>query len=151
MIAGVVDGRTIDVGTAGSRCGAGVGHFLRVGAGDAHQTHRDAQAVGGHLRHLGVQSLAHFGAAVVHADGTVLIDVDQRAALIEHGGGKRNAELQRHQCQTALAVLALRIEVGNGFAPRRVVGLAGHLLNHLVAHPVLNGLPVLRGHGAGVA
>jgi hypothetical protein len=36
---------------------------------------RHAQAVGGHLGHLGVQALAHLGAAVVHADAAVLVDM----------------------------------------------------------------------------
>ena len=65
---------------------------------------RNAQAVGGDLRHLGVQALAHFGAAVVHADRAVLVDVDQRAALVEHGRREADAELERHQRQAAPAV-----------------------------------------------
>jgi hypothetical protein len=38
-----------------------------------------------HLRHLGVQALAHLGAAVVHEHRAVGVDVHQRAGLVEVG------------------------------------------------------------------
>ena len=44
---------------------------------------RHAELVRDHLRHLGVQALAHLGAAVVHQDRAVGVDVHQRAGLVE--------------------------------------------------------------------
>jgi hypothetical protein len=42
----------------------------------------DAQFVRHHLRHLGVQALAHLGAAVVHQDRAVGVDVHQAPAWL---------------------------------------------------------------------
>jgi hypothetical protein len=47
---------------------------------------RHAQLVGHHLRHLGVQALAHFGAAVVHLHAAVGVHMHQRAGLVEQRG-----------------------------------------------------------------
>ena len=43
----------------------------------------DAELLGHHLRHLDVEPLPHLGAAVVQMDRAVLIDVHQRAGLVE--------------------------------------------------------------------
>ena len=151
LVAGIVDGGTVDVGAAGSGRGAGVGHLLRVGAGDAHVLDRDAQGVGRHLRHLGVQALPHFGAAMVDADRTVLVDVHQRAALVQHGGGEADAELQRHQGQALLAVAAALVEGLDLFAAGPVAGFGLQLRHDTVTDPVFDRLVVLRGQAARVA
>jgi hypothetical protein len=57
--------------------------LLRVGGGDAHRLQGQAQLVRHHLRHLGVQALAHLGAAVVHQHRAVVVDMHQRAGLVE--------------------------------------------------------------------
>ena len=44
---------------------------------------RDAQLVRDDLRDLGVQALAHLGAAVVHEHRAVGVDVHQRAGLVQ--------------------------------------------------------------------
>jgi hypothetical protein len=44
---------------------------------------RDAQLVRDDLRDLGVEALAHLRAAVVHEDRAVVVDVHQRAGLVE--------------------------------------------------------------------
>ena len=43
----------------------------------------DAEFLGGHLRYFLKQALAHFSAAMIEMNRTVLIDVDQRTGLIE--------------------------------------------------------------------
>jgi hypothetical protein len=69
-----------------------------------------AQLVRHHLRHLGVQALAHFGAAVVHQDGAVGVDVHQRAGLVEVLDVEADAELHRRQRQAALEHGAVGVE-----------------------------------------
>ena len=54
----------------------------------AHGAERDVEVVGDDLRHLDVQPLPHLGAAVVQLDRAVGVDVDQRAGLVEVGGGE---------------------------------------------------------------
>jgi hypothetical protein len=63
---------------------------------------RHAQLVGHDLRHLGVQALAHFGAAVVHLHAAVGVDMHQRAGLVEQRGGEADAELDRRDGHAAL-------------------------------------------------
>ena len=109
--------------------------------------HADAQTIGTHLCHLGVQALAHFCAAVVTADRAVHVDHQQCAALVQMRGGEADAELQRHECQTTLAGFALGVECMHGGAALGVVGFLLHLVDHLVTHPVFYELVVLGGHG----
>ncbi len=49
------------------------------------------------LGDLDVQPLPHLGPAVVQHDGAVGIEVQQRAGLVQVGGGERDAELDRRQ------------------------------------------------------
>jgi hypothetical protein len=70
---------------------------------------RHAQLVGHDLRHLGVQALAHFGAAVVHHHAAVGVDMHQRAGLVEQRGREADAELHRRDRQAALEHRALRV------------------------------------------
>ncbi len=72
---------------------------------------RHAEAVGGDLADLGVQALAHLGAAVVHLHAAIAVDQHQRAGLIEEGRGERDAELHRRDGEAALACAdALRLK-----------------------------------------
>ena len=72
----------------------------------------------GDLDHLGVQALAHLGAAVVDQHRAVLVDVHQRAGLVERGQVERDAELHRRHRQPALGVRVRRVERGDlGLAP----------------------------------
>ncbi len=151
LVAGVVDRRPVDVGAAGRSGGAGIGHLLGVGSRDAHVLDRDAQAVRCHLGHLGVQALPHFGAAMIDADRAILVDVHQRAALVQHGRGEADAELQRHQGQPLLAMAAALVEGLDLLAARPVTGLRLELGDDLVTDPVFNRLVVLRGQAARVA
>ena len=68
----------------------------------------DAELLGDHLRDLDVEPLPHLGAAVVQVDRAVLIDVHQRAGLVEMRGGERDAELHRRQRDAASSGRALR-------------------------------------------
>ena len=148
---GIHDGSPVDVGSAGSRGGGRVGHLLRIGGGHTDFVHADTQTIGTHLGHLGVEALSHFGASMVDADRAVHVDHQQRATLVQVGGGEADAELQGHQSQAALAGLALGIEGLDGCAALGVAGLRFHLSHDLVAHPVLDQLVVLGGHGVGRA
>ena len=62
-----------------------------------HALEPDAELFRRDLRYLLEQALAHFRAAVIEVDGAVLIDVHQRAGLVEMGERERNAELHRRQ------------------------------------------------------
>ena len=90
-----------------------VGDLLRVGRGDAHRADVDAELVGDDLRDLGVQALAHLGAAVVDEHRAVAVDVDERAGLVEMDEVERDAELDRREGDAALEHRALRVPGGD--------------------------------------
>jgi len=66
-----------------------------------------AESLGGRgdLDHLGVQPLAHLGAAVVDQYRAVLVHVHQRAGLIEMRRRERDAELHGRQREAAVHVV----------------------------------------------
>jgi hypothetical protein len=61
-----------------------------------------AQRLRHHLGHLGVQALAHLGAAMVHLHAAVGVHMHQRTRLVEQCGREADAELQRRDRQPAL-------------------------------------------------
>ena len=65
----------------------------------------DAQFMRDHLAYLGVDALAHFGAAVVDQYRAVRVHVHQRAGLVEVGDVEGDAEFDRRQRQAALEYL----------------------------------------------
>lgn len=89
---GVIGRHTVEIAARRGGGGRGVGHLVGAGRGDPHRIQPDAKDIGGHLRHLDVEPLAHFGAAMVEADRAIGIDQHQRARLIEMGGGEADAE-----------------------------------------------------------
>ena len=139
---GVLRGLAVEVGAGRSRRGRGVRDLGRVGGRDAHALEAHAELVRHHLRHLGVQALAHLGAAVVHQDRAVGVDMHQRAGLVEVLDVERDAELQRCQRQPALEHRARGVEAGDLLAPRAVVA-RGLELGHQLVHDVV-------GHGLAV-
>ena len=80
------------------------------------------------LEHLGVQPLAHLGAAVVDQHRAVLVDVHQRAGLVEGGEVERDAELHRRDRQPALGVRVRGVEGRDLRLPARHVGRREHLV-----------------------
>ena len=115
---GVLRGLAVQVGAG--RCGGGrrVGDLLRVGGGAAHARQRHAELVRHHLRHLGVQALAHLGAAVVDQDRAVDVHVHQRTCLVEVREIEGDAELHRRDGEAALEHRAGGIERRDLLAPR---------------------------------
>jgi hypothetical protein len=140
----ILRGLAVQVGAGRRGRGRGVGHLGGVGGGDAHALEAHAQLVRHHLRHLGVQALAHLGAAVVHEDGAVGVHVHQRAGLVEVLHVERDAELQRRQRETALEHRALLVERGDVLAPRAVVAAGLQLGHEFVDDVVGHGLAVRR-------
>ena len=100
-----------------------------------------------HLGHLGIQALPHFGAAMVHQNGAIGVDMHQSARLIEVRHVKRDAKLQRRQRQPALEHRTLRIEHIDGFTPGAVVArclqLSHQFVNHVVANRLLVGRDIV--------
>ena len=81
--------------------GRGIGHPGGIRSGAAHARQINGKNLGHDLRHLGEQTLTHFGAAMIEQHRAVGVDIHQRTGLIEHGGGKGNAELHRCDGKTA--------------------------------------------------
>ncbi len=138
--------RRLAVQVAAGRCrgGRGVGHLAGVGGAAAHTFERQAEFVRHHLRHLGVQALAHLGAAVVHQHRTVGVDMHQRAGLVVVVDVERDAEFHRRQRQPLLQHRTGGVVACDGLTARAVVGcrhqLVGQRLDDVVAHR----LPVRR-------
>jgi hypothetical protein len=80
---GVLRGAAIQVGAGRCRGGRRVRHLAGVAGGGQHLGKRHAQFVGHDLRDLGVQALAHFGAAVVHLHAAVGVHMHQRTGLVK--------------------------------------------------------------------
>ena len=138
--------RGLAVQVAAGRGGGrrGVGHLLRVGRGAAHRLERHAEFVRHHLRDLRVQALAHFGAAVVHEDRAVVVDVHQRAGLVEVLDVERDAELHRRERQAALEHRAGRVECGDLFAACAVAAARLEFVGQLVDDVVVDLLAIRR-------
>src|SRR5260370_35857550 len=98
-----------------------MGDFAGACRHDAYSVLRDAQTFRRNLPDLGVQPLAHFGAAMVHLDAAILIYKDQRPGLVEHGGSKRDTELYRCDGQSAFVMRRSRVEALDCLASRRKV------------------------------
>ena len=98
-----------------------------------------------------MQALAHLGAAVVDRDAAILIDADQRAALVEHGRREGDTEFQRADGEAALARAACGIEGIGCDAARAVIRCRLQLIKDAVADPVFDDLAVRRGHRQRVA
>ncbi len=113
LLAGVLHRPAVEVGTGAGGGGGGVGHLVGPCGGEAHLVERDAQGGGGHLQHLGVQSLAHLGAAVVDQDRAVLVDQHERAALVEGGEVEGDAELDAGDGESPLGVRVRGVERGD--------------------------------------
>ena len=107
---GVLRRHAVDVGTGRRRGRRRVRHLRGGGRGDLHALGVDAELLGDHLRDLDVEPLPHLGAAVVQVDRAVLIDVHQRAGLIEMRGGERDAEFHRRERDAALQRRARGVE-----------------------------------------
>ena len=111
LLAGVLDRRTVQVGARARRGGRGVGHLVGPRGREPDPLQRHAESGGGHLEHLGVQALAHLGATVVDEHRPVLVDVHERAALVEGGEVEGDAELHGRDRQRSLGVLVVGVEL----------------------------------------
>ncbi len=83
---------------------------------------RHVQGLRGDHAHLRVQALAHFRAAVRDEDGPVVVDVHERAGLVEPEGGEGDAEFGGEEGQAAFLPPVGGVEGRDGFAPARVGG-----------------------------
>ena len=125
LIAGVLHRAAVEVGTRRRRRGRRVGHLVGAGRGEAHLVQLEPEGGGGDLQHLGVQTLAHLGSAVVDEHRAVLVDVHEGAGLVERREVERDAELDRRHRDRALHIGMLRVErldLGAPLCDRRLVG-----------------------------
>ena len=134
----------VQVAARRRRGGRGVGDLLRVGGRHAHALEVHAQLVRDDLRHLGVQPLAHLGAAVVHEDRAVVVDVHQRARLVEVLHVERDAELHRREGDALLQYRARRVEGRDLLAACRVVAGRDQLVGQRLDDVVLDLLAIRR-------
>ena len=118
---GKLGGAAVQVGARGGGGGRGVGDFAGVAGGDQHPLKWNPQFIGHDLRHLGVQTLTHLGAAVVHLHAAVQVHMHQRPGLVEERGGERNAKLHRREGHTALDHRIDQIPSQNGLSPAFIV------------------------------
>ena len=90
-----LDRGAVEIRAARRRGRRGVGDLVGPRRHQAHEFERDAKAVGGDLRHLGVQALAHLGAAVIDLDRAVGVHEHQRARLVQEAGRERDPKAHR--------------------------------------------------------
>ncbi len=82
---------------------------------------RNSQALRCNLLDLGMESLSHLRAAVVHLHAAVLIYEDQRPSLVEGCGRKRDAELDGGNSYAPLAMRMSGVKPFNIFASREKI------------------------------
>ena len=151
LLAGVLDRAAVEVGAGAGRGGRGVRDLVGAGGGQPDQVHRHAQRGRRDLDHLGVQALAHLGAAVVDQHRAVLVHVDQRAGLVERGEVERDPELDRGDGQAALGVRVRGVERGHrGLAAGEVAALGQRGPDGFEPFGVPHRLPVRGGLAGGV-
>jgi hypothetical protein len=102
LVAGRLHGHAVEIAARACRRGRGVRHLGRVRRSDLHPLRPHAEPVGGHLRHLLEQALAHLGAAMVHVDGTVLVDMHQCTRLVQMRQREGDPEFHRRDGDAAL-------------------------------------------------
>mmetsp|Transcript_15711 Transcript_15711/g.63271 ORF Transcript_15711/g.63271 Transcript_15711/m.63271 type:complete len:848 (-) Transcript_15711:2042-4585(-) len=119
----VEGGHAVQVGRHRGRRGRRVGHLVGRGVFDVDLREVEAaEGVRDGLLDLGVEALAHLGAAVRDEDRAVGVDVDEGAALVEEFGGERDAEDDGDHGEAALAPRVgrvVRVDLG---APRGELG-----------------------------
>ncbi len=76
-------GLAVHVRAARRRGRRRVGHAARIGCVVANPADADAELVGNDLRHLDVKPLPHLGSAVIEVHGAVLVNMHERARLVE--------------------------------------------------------------------
>ena len=140
-------GHAVEVRARRRRGRRGVRHLRGRGRRDPDLVEVDAELLGDDLGDLDEQPLPHLGAAVIEVDRAVLIDVHQRARLVEEGRGEGDAELDRRQRDAALEVAALGIERRDRLAPRAVVRRCLQRLDQL-GRDVVGHLHAVRRHVA---
>ena len=128
LLARVLDRAAVEVGAGAGRRGRGVGHLVGAGGREPHAFEGYAEGGRGDLEHLGVQALAHLGAAVVDQHRAVLVDVHQRPGLVEGGEVEGDPELHRRHRQPALGVLVRVVERGDLGQPLGDPAVAQHLV-----------------------
>ena len=111
----------IQVG-AGRCCGGrSVGYFAGVAGRCQYVFKTNAQLVRDDLADLGVQALAHFGAAMVNLHAAVGVHMHQRTRLVEQRGGERNAKFDGCDGDAAFDDRAGCVPCVNRFTPLPVV------------------------------
>ena len=144
-------GAAIQIGAAGGRRGTGIGDFVGVGAADAHLAQGQAQHLGHHRTDLGVQALAHLGAAVVDQHTAIGVDRHQSTCLVELGGGEADAKLHRGEGDTALDNRVLRIESADLIAAISVVAICRQVSHEARQDVVFHRHAIGRGVARGLA
>ena len=95
------------------------------------------ERLGGDLRHLGEQPLTHLGAAVVQVNGAIVVNVHERAGLVEEGEREGDAELHRRERDAALEGAAGPVPGANFLASAIVVGGLAQLRHQFIDDAIL--------------
>ncbi len=140
----ILRGLAVQIRSRRSRRRRRIRHLARICRRDAHALEVHAKLMRDDLRHLRVQALTHFGAAVIHKHRTIGINVNQRTCLIEVRHIERDAELHRRQHKTLLENLVVRFELVDLGAATAIFARLFQLRDQLINDVVFDGLPVRR-------
>jgi hypothetical protein len=117
----IVGRHAIEVRTGGRRGRRRVRHLGGRRGGDLDPVDVDLELIGQHLRDLGIEPLPHLGAAMVQVHRSVLVDMDQRAGLVERRKREGDAEFHWRQRDTLADHLRGAVEVDDRLAPRLII------------------------------
>ena len=142
---GVLRRLAVQIAAGRRRRGRGIGNLAGVVGGRAHARNANTELQRNHLRHLGVQSLAHLGATVVDQHTAVGIDVHQSTGLVEVHHVEGNAEFERCQREALAQYQAIAVEFRDRGAPGLVIAAGLELGYQFVYDIVAHCLAVWRG------
>src|SRR5882724_5025358 len=91
-----------------------------------------------------MESLTHLRAAVIQQHGSIGVDLQQGAGLIEVGRGERDTEFHRSQCESTFDDGIARIPLRDGCPAIAIRALGLQLIYDVMNDVVFDRLPVVR-------
>ena len=100
LATGIGDGHPVEVGTRRGGGGGGVGHFVGAGIHQSNPVFGKPEFLHRDRENLAVETLTHFGAAVVHLHRAIRVDENEGTGLVIVLKGKADPEFDRSDGQT---------------------------------------------------
>ena len=132
----------VQIGAGRGGGGRRVGDLAGVGGAGADVVEADAEFVRDDLHDLGVDALAHFGAAMIDQNRAIDVDVHQRAGLIQMGQVEGDTELDRCERKPFFEYRTAAVKRVDVMAALAIVAAGFEFCDQFVQYVVFNFLAV---------